>query len=243
MVLRHDRSKKVFSHTPTHTTRHGFRHGLMEGGARHGTCGLEAWIPIWFKYSIFCACRDPCFLVFGGRAGSLMRGGIAGNARSLRPQQLRLRRRNDIIMAPLRNVTVTRNDIIMAPLRNVTVTAVASLRNITLTTVAPLRNIAVTVTTVASLRKIILQLQAVTASASVPFHRNHRHHHVCCEVGLTLSLRSAATARRASLRKIILHEVGHTLSLRSAATARRATATTAAPNHDLSESQCGPWTG
>ena len=68
MVLRHDRSKKVFSHTPTHTTRHGFRHGLMEGGARHGTCGLEAWIPIWFKYSIFCACRDPFFLVFGGRA-------------------------------------------------------------------------------------------------------------------------------------------------------------------------------
>ena len=128
MVLRHDRSKKVFSHTPTHTTRHGFRHGLMEGGARHGTGGLEAWIPIWFKYSIFCACRDPCFLVFGGRAGSLMRGGIAGNARSLRPQQLRLRRRNDIIMAPLRNVTVTRNDIIMAPLRNVTVTAAASLR-------------------------------------------------------------------------------------------------------------------
>ena len=103
MVLRHDRSKKVFSHTLTHTTRHGFRHGLMEGGARHGTCGLEAWIPIWFKYSIFCACRDPCFLVFGGRASSLMRGGIAGNARSLRPQQLRLRRRNDIIMAPLRN--------------------------------------------------------------------------------------------------------------------------------------------
>ena len=92
------------------------------------------------------------------RAGSLMRGGIAGNARSLRLQQLRLRRRNDIIMmAPLRNVTVTRNDIIMAPLRNVTVTAVASLRNITLTTVAPLRKIAVTVTTVASLRKSLLR--------------------------------------------------------------------------------------
>ena len=126
---------------------------MMEGGARHGTCGLEAWIPIWFKYSIFCACRDPCFLVFGGWAGSLMRGGIARNARSLRLQQLRLRRRNDIIMmAPLRNVTVTRNDI-----RNVTVTAVASLRNITLTTVAPLRKTAETVTTVASLRKSLLR--------------------------------------------------------------------------------------
>ena len=123
---------------------------MMEGGARHGTCGLEAWIPIWFKYSIFCACRDPCFLVLGGRAGSLMRGDLAGNARSLRLQQLRLRRRNDIIMAPLRNVTVTRNDIIMAPLRNVTVMAVASLR--------PLRNIAKTVTTVASLRKSAVDL-------------------------------------------------------------------------------------
>ena len=44
-------------------------------------------------------------MVKGGlklKGGSLMRGGIAGNARSLRLQQLRLRRRNDIIMAPLR---------------------------------------------------------------------------------------------------------------------------------------------
>ena len=82
-----------------------------------------------------------------------MRGGIARNARSLRLQQLRLRRRDDIIMmAPLRNVTVTRNDI-----SNVTVTAVASLRNITLTTVAPLRKTAETVTTVASLRKSLLR--------------------------------------------------------------------------------------
>ena len=62
------------------------------------------------------------------------------------------------MMAPLRNVTVTRNDIIMAPLSNIPVTAVASLRNVTLPTVAPLRNIAVTVTTVASLRKSLLQL-------------------------------------------------------------------------------------
>ena len=84
-------------------------------------------------------------MVKGGlklKGGRLMRGGIGGNARSLRLQQLRLRRRNDIIMAPLRNVTVT---------------AVASLRNITLTTVAPLSNIAVTVTTVASLRKSLLR--------------------------------------------------------------------------------------
>ena len=91
-------------------------------------------------------------MVKGGlklKGGRLIRGGKGGNARSLRLQQLRLRRRNvingNLIM------------MIMASLRNITVTAV----NITLATGTG-RSKTVTPTP-ASLREIILHLPTPTS--------------------------------------------------------------------------------
>ena len=87
----------------------------------------------------------------------------------------------------LRNITLP-----TAPLIHIAVTQSAHRRKPgdripTLATVAPLRNIAVTVTTVASLRKSLLRESGHSPESF---------------------LRSAATARGASLRKIIRREAG-----------------------------------